>query len=475
MLEWLTGKVVDKLADWTGGKLAGGRARMKVRGALEKGGGLEKASVDATIAAALDQLVSEPFLNSQAAQPTVKEWLQVPEVQRAFSNYVLGIQGSDSSLASGALRVLAAEYAARTGESARLAEGKVRQAADYVVAQVKREPAQLTLAGVVELLARQRSEGLPAPADERLDRLRRESLAALSALPVAVPLVDVAAPALFALAPGERRGEPVSAEAIAAVLIDGESVLIHGTGGAGKTTCLAEVAKRLARAPKRPIPLYLSASEWAFSGHELLDHVCSQPAVLRAGISKDDASKLIEERQLVLLVDGWNEVAADRRAPLVASVGQFLRGQECGCCWLAASDFSRIARSFDWEQMISANAARDKSDSVSSCCQFHRNLRTFRATPATAVIGSHSRVAHGLQGRRNLPAEFGADDHVTGTPSSVSTSVNNRHHCVCGRTKPKALRAPCELHRYRLQIVFRTMPPGDRLATCELAHFTRLA
>src|SRR5881392_3654488 len=103
MLEWLTGKVVDKLTDWTGGKLAAGRARMKVRG------GLEKAGVDATIAAALDQLVSEPFLKSQAAQPAVKEWLQVPEVQRAFSNYVLGIQGSDSSLASSALGVLAVE------------------------------------------------------------------------------------------------------------------------------------------------------------------------------------------------------------------------------------------------------------------------------------------------------------------------------------------------------------------------------
>jgi Cdc6-like AAA superfamily ATPase len=123
-----------------------------------------------------------------------------------------------------------------------------------------------------------------------------------------------------------------SAADVFARMGDGRTLLILGEAGAGKTTTLLKLAQHLiSRAEedlKQPLSVVFSLSSWGIKQAAiapwLIEELNNQYQV-----SKTLARKWIEEQQLLLLLDGLDEVKSDRREACVRAINQFLqeRGQ----------------------------------------------------------------------------------------------------------------------------------------------------
>jgi hypothetical protein len=107
-------------------------------------------------------------------------------------------------------------------------------------------------------------------------------------------------------------------------------LLVLGAPGAGKTLLIVELAQALTdRAladPYARIPVLLNVSAWR-SGQTLREWL---PAALRdaLGTSKRFAVQLAHSDELLLLLDGLDEVAAEHRAACVRAINGYLRERD---------------------------------------------------------------------------------------------------------------------------------------------------
>jgi flagellar biosynthesis GTPase FlhF len=108
--------------------------------------------------------------------------------------------------------------------------------------------------------------------------------------------------------------------------------LILGKPGGGKTTTLLELAQALVERAETdsdaPIPVILELSEWRTvrnkeeNDHAIKEWILSQ---LRSkGVSKEIREQWIREKELVLLLDGLDELPSERQAKCVRAINQFL-------------------------------------------------------------------------------------------------------------------------------------------------------
>lgn len=113
---------------------------------------------------------------------------------------------------------------------------------------------------------------------------------------------------------------------------EGRTLLILGEAGAGKTTTLLKIAQNLVdRAEedlKQPLPVVFSLSSWSIKQNAIASWLVEELND-RYQVSKTLARQWIEEQQLLLLLDGLDEVKSDRRDACVRAINQFLqeRGQ----------------------------------------------------------------------------------------------------------------------------------------------------
>lgn len=106
----------------------------------------------------------------------------------------------------------------------------------------------------------------------------------------------------------------------------GSALLITGVPGAGKTTMLLELARDKVSQAKRdaqePLPVVLNLSSWALRGKPieqwLEDEINAKYQIARRVIGD-----LVAQRQLTLLLDGLDEVRADKRDACVEAINQF--------------------------------------------------------------------------------------------------------------------------------------------------------
>ncbi len=116
-------------------------------------------------------------------------------------------------------------------------------------------------------------------------------------------------------------------------------LLILGAPGAGKTTLLLELARDLiARAQAdatHPIPVLVNLSTWG-SNPRPLERWLAEAMRDAVGTSKRFAQQLIAGDQVLLLLDGLDEVAPTQRAACVQAINTFLAGrmqqQAAVCC-----------------------------------------------------------------------------------------------------------------------------------------------
>ena len=106
-----------------------------------------------------------------------------------------------------------------------------------------------------------------------------------------------------------------------------QALLILGEPGAGKTTLLLKLACELldvAQADaQQKVPVLLNLAAWA-QRQKPLEEWLPEALHTEAGIRKKWARRLLDEQQLLLLLDGLDEVAPNQRAACIAAINAYL-------------------------------------------------------------------------------------------------------------------------------------------------------
>ena len=121
---------------------------------------------------------------------------------------------------------------------------------------------------------------------------------------------------------------------------EGRSLLILGEPGAGKTTTLLSLARRLLDRPGDRLPVVFNLSSWC---NEPIEQWLVKELNSKYQVPRKIGHRWVDEQQLLLLLDGLDEVAQERRAACISALNQFYQdyGPEIVVC-------SRIR---DYEQL----------------------------------------------------------------------------------------------------------------------------
>jgi adenylate kinase family enzyme len=142
-------------------------------------------------------------------------------------------------------------------------------------------------------------------------------------------------------AASQAEREMSSRDAILDVFNDaGGQLLIMGAPGAGKTTLLLELANVLLEEADQnellPIPVLVPLSTWSTKAEPL--DVWLQDALYPAtGVNSAFAERLVAGRHLLLLLDGLDEMPANRQAACIAAINDYCKNsalspQMVVCC-----------------------------------------------------------------------------------------------------------------------------------------------
>ena len=108
----------------------------------------------------------------------------------------------------------------------------------------------------------------------------------------------------------------------------GQTLLILGKPGSGKTTTLLELAHEKIKLAKidstQPIPVVFNLSSWGEQNKSIEDWLVSELNT-KYNIAKKIACAWIENDQLLLLLDGLDEVSIQKRADCVRAINQFFQ------------------------------------------------------------------------------------------------------------------------------------------------------
>ncbi|MGL4502958.1 MAG: NACHT domain-containing protein, partial [Planktothrix sp.] len=146
--------------------------------------------------------------------------------------------------------------------------------------------------------------------------------------------------------------------------------LILGKPGGGKTTTLLELAEALIERAERdsdaPIPVILELSSWQevtkrkflpFGEREKYDPLIKEwvlSQLISKGMSQEIGEQWLREKELVLLLDGLDELQAERQGKCVRAINQFL-GSEFSPLHLVVC--SRKEEYEVYEEMLQLNGA----------------------------------------------------------------------------------------------------------------------
>lgn len=150
--------------------------------------------------------------------------------------------------------------------------------------------------------------------DERVEIAEEELLAAartlISAIRKQLPFSSVVVPVGLELLPSEPNAQALqtSLSELLEKSLAGESLLLFGEGGIGKTTAALELADRILDTAGSHIPVFVDTATWSASGLGLLEYICSLPCFLASSITPTHLARYLVNGRLVLFVNGWNEV-----------------------------------------------------------------------------------------------------------------------------------------------------------------------
>ncbi|WP_420643249.1 NACHT domain-containing protein [Candidatus Leptofilum sp.] len=107
---------------------------------------------------------------------------------------------------------------------------------------------------------------------------------------------------------------------------NGRSLLLLGDPGSGKTITMLQLAEELVKLaqddPNQPMPVVLNLSSWAQEKPPLVEWLVEEIFV-QYGVARELGRSWIAQNQLLYLLDGLDEVAADARDGCIAAINAF--------------------------------------------------------------------------------------------------------------------------------------------------------
>jgi hypothetical protein len=133
---------------------------------------------------------------------------------------------------------------------------------------------------------------------------------------------------------GSKPVEPLSSETTIVDAFERSDIagklLILGEPGSGKTTTMLDLAQALIQRAETdytyPIPVLLNLSSWKDPRQVLVDWLVEE-LKSKYGIRKDIGKRWIEEKQLLPLLDGLDEVKPELQESCVQSINQWLQSE----------------------------------------------------------------------------------------------------------------------------------------------------
>jgi SOS response associated peptidase (SRAP)/NACHT domain len=104
----------------------------------------------------------------------------------------------------------------------------------------------------------------------------------------------------------------------------GDRCWITGVPGAGKTFSLITIASALT-SPDSLIPIVISLRDLSHRGYKLLDWIVSEPSFREQGISEPELANAASAGKLLILLNGWNEIARNVWVPTTEAITSFVR------------------------------------------------------------------------------------------------------------------------------------------------------
>ena len=123
------------------------------------------------------------------------------------------------------------------------------------------------------------------------------------------PLVDLTAVRLDPN--GAESDDALSLEQIDQALSQSYRIVLEGPAGCGKTTTLIQLAQRMRTAGT---PFMVDFPAWTSSRRQILEYVAGMPPFQAEGLTAADLARVQETEPLLLLLNGWNEIAESNSA-----------------------------------------------------------------------------------------------------------------------------------------------------------------
>lgn len=307
-----------------GALIKGGLAKRSARNRAMKGEDLSsQVSLEYIVKAELVKLAASSALPQELQSDYFRAWLLSEECIERFVEVLIAQAGGDSALAQRARDDLAKRYEQTTGETQKLAIGPLNLVVSHVYGQLRAtESARQLLNSALALRSAAQLHGLrhpdlrPFPTDADLERLRTVSARLLEAGRATWKMPAFVAPLTLEANEDndDKEARPVTTVQLLDSIDAGGNLILFGDGGIGKTTFLLELASLFSRKAGRRASLYVDAAIWARSGVGVLDYLASTPPAQALGVSSGELAKFAESGCLVLLVNGWNEIPAERKS-----------------------------------------------------------------------------------------------------------------------------------------------------------------
>lgn len=306
--------LLGPLLKWIKGMFARHRASVA---AIEGADLAYQGSLDSLVAKQLATLAKSSGLPLELQSSEFRTWLQHPDNRDPFTRALLGRAGNLPSLERPAQDELAAEYERITGETRKLAAGRVDLAVAHIYGRLQAtEPGQQALNSALlqSVAARAYGQAHPelvsVPTDADLNRVRAMASQLRDAAKSNWKTPPFIAPLNLEVHDEQEGQEPrqINTDELLSEVGSGHSFVLFGEGGIGKTTFLLELTSACLDSGCRRIPLYVDAAMWARSGANLLDYVAATPAARLHSVTCVELTKLAAADYLGIIVNGWNEI-----------------------------------------------------------------------------------------------------------------------------------------------------------------------